>query len=105
MAGFPLSPAPGMSTASDSCRLRPMAGALVAVLLLGSLRAAVADDEPPVQHNLGKAFACTDYGGNKVCLVDAAGQITWQVPAKRPIDVWVLPNGNVCSRTSKASRK
>ena len=44
---------------------------------------------------LGKAFACTDYGGNKVCLVDEKGKITWQMPAQRPHDVWLLPNGNI----------
>ncbi|MHB9079225.1 MAG: beta-propeller domain-containing protein [Pirellulaceae bacterium] len=44
---------------------------------------------------LGKPFACADYGGNKICLVDKDGQITWQYPAAAPIDVWVLPNGNV----------
>ena len=44
---------------------------------------------------LGKAFACADYGANKVYLVDKAGKITWQVPARRPQDVWVLPGGNI----------
>jgi cephalosporin-C deacetylase-like acetyl esterase len=51
-------------------------------------------DTIPV-HSLGKAFACADYGGNKVCLVDQQGRITWQYPAKRPQDIWVLPNGNI----------
>ncbi|KPJ72554.1 MAG: hypothetical protein AMS14_07505 [Planctomycetes bacterium DG_20] len=44
---------------------------------------------------LGKAFACADYGGNKVCLVDATGKITWQMPAQQPQDVWVLPSGHI----------
>jgi len=44
---------------------------------------------------LGKAVACCDYGGNKVCLVDKSGKITWQISANRPQDVWVLPNGNI----------
>lgn len=44
---------------------------------------------------LNKAIACTDYGGNKVCLVDKTGKITWQMRAKLPQDVWVLPNGNI----------
>ena len=44
---------------------------------------------------LGKALAVCDYGRNKVCLVDEKGKITWQFPARRPQDVWVLPNGNI----------
>ncbi len=44
---------------------------------------------------LGKPFACADYGGNKICLVDKDGQITWQYPAAGPMDVWILPNGNI----------
>ncbi|NQT11621.1 MAG: hypothetical protein HQ582_02660 [Planctomycetes bacterium] len=44
---------------------------------------------------LAKPFACADYGGNKICLVDKSGKITWQVPALRPQDVWILPSGNV----------
>lgn len=49
----------------------------------------------PKELSLGKPFACADYGGNKVCLVDAEGKITWQHPASRPQDVWILPNGNI----------
>ncbi len=44
---------------------------------------------------LGKAFACADYGGNKICLVNDRGQITWQYPAIGPQDVWVLGNGHI----------
>ncbi len=49
----------------------------------------------PKELTLGKPFACADYGGNKVCLVDAIGKITWQHPAQRPQDIWVLPSGNI----------
>ncbi len=44
---------------------------------------------------LGKPFACADYGGGKICLVDKDGKITWQYPAAGPMDVWVLPGGNI----------
>ena len=58
---------------------------------------------PPLKDpvlTLNKAIACTDYGGNKVCLVDKTGKITWQISATRPQDVWILRNGNtlVCNR-------
>ena len=49
----------------------------------------------PTELSLGKAFACADYGGNKICLVDAEGRITWQHPAQRPQDIWILPSGNI----------
>jgi len=56
-------------------------------------------DEPSAANTrkltLGKPFACADFGGNKICLVDRNGQITWQYPATKPQDVWVLPNGNI----------
>jgi len=39
-------------------------------------------------------FLCCDYGGNKVCVVSAEGQITWKYECKNPQDCWKLPNGN-----------
>ena len=54
---------------------------------------AVAADAPRL--TLGKPFACSDYGGGKVCLVDADGKITWQIAAAGAQDAWVLPNGNI----------
>ena len=59
------------------------------------LHAAPPKQTGPKELSLGKAFACADYGGNKVCFVDGEGKITWQYPAQRPQDVWVLPNGNL----------
>ena len=59
------------------------------------LHAASPKQAGPKELSLGKAFACADYGGNEICLVDANGKITWQHPAQRPQDVWVLSNGNV----------
>jgi hypothetical protein len=72
-------------------------GAVVGLLLMN---AAVAGKPAPKASKepvltLGKGFACTDYDGNKVCLVDEKGKITWQMPARRPQDVWLLPNGSI----------
>ena len=53
------------------------------------------NDGDETRMTLGKPFACADYGGNKICLVDARGKITWQHPAEKPQDVWVLPGGNI----------
>ena len=53
---------------------------------------------PPLKDpvlTLHKEAAVCDYGGNKVCLVSKEGQITWQIKANRPQDVWVLPGGNI----------
>jgi hypothetical protein len=63
------------------------------LLVIALLSTHVAGAAPRL--TLAKPFACADYGGNKICLVDKSGKITWQVPAKRPQDVWVLPNGNL----------
>ncbi|MHB8864523.1 MAG: beta-propeller domain-containing protein [Pirellulaceae bacterium] len=76
---------------------------LPAVVLLVSLFWVVAEtasfDEltpgEPRRVTLGRPFACADYGGNKICLVDKNGQIMWQYPAAGPQDVWMLPNGNI----------
>lgn len=77
-------------------RLAVMAAAAMALCGVGWAAAAQpAAAGPPPRLTLGKPFACADYGGNKVCLVDAAGRITWQMPAQRPQDVWVLRNGNL----------
>ena len=44
---------------------------------------------------LNKEFACCDYGGNKVCIVNREGTITWQMQARNPQDIWVLPDGTI----------
>lgn len=77
---------------------------LAACLLLTAALASAAAPKnarkpaPPLKdpvHTMNKELAVCDYGGNKVCLVDATGRITWQIKAARPQDVWVLPNGNI----------
>ena len=70
---------------------------LLAVSLIATHAATGAQpkDGGPVRRTLNRPFACADYGGNKICLVDKSGEITWQHPAARPHDVWVLPNGNI----------
>jgi hypothetical protein len=37
---------------------------------------------------------CCDYGGGKVCVVSAEGNIEWQWDCKSPQDCWKLPSGN-----------
>ena len=39
-------------------------------------------------------FLACDYGGGKVCVVDAGGAIEWQYDCRNPQDCWRLPNGN-----------
>ena len=58
--------------------------------------------ENPVRLTLGKAFACADYGGNKVCLVDPQGKIAWQYPARIRRTSGFSPTATCCSRTSRA---
>jgi hypothetical protein len=42
-----------------------------------------------------RPILCCDYGGNKVTILSATGEIEWQVEAKHPQDCWRLPNGNI----------
>ena len=51
--------------------------------------------QAPSVKMLPHAFICTDYGGNKVCLVSAKGEIEWEYKAARPQDAWMLANGNI----------
>ncbi len=67
----------------------------LAIVSLQVTQAAPPKQTGPKKLTLGKPFACADYGGNKICLVDAEGKIAWQHPAARPQDVWILPNGNI----------
>jgi hypothetical protein len=67
------------------------------VLSVFSLAILPAAEEPPapVQRGQGHQFACTDYSGNKVFLVNPDGKATWEYPARNCNDLWVLPNGNL----------
>ena len=47
--------------------------------------------DAPVSHRL----LITDYGGNRVCILSAKGEIEWEYPASTPQDCWMLANGNV----------
>jgi hypothetical protein len=38
-------------------------------------------------------FVCSDNGHQKVFMVNAAGKITWQIPAVHAHDVWMMPGG------------
>lgn len=78
---------------------------MAAALLVMPLAAADSTGEGPRRLSLGKAFACADYGGNKICLVDETGKITWQCPATRPQDVWVLPSGNILFSHLKGAKE
>ncbi len=42
-----------------------------------------------------RPILCCDYGGDRVTILSAAGEIEWQVEAKHPQDCWRLPNGNI----------
>ena len=72
-------------------------------LAVGSAGAAAAPKKPKAPpappreagDSRGNAIALCDYGANNVCRVDEKGKITWQIDARRPQDVWVLPNGNI----------
>lgn len=79
--------------------LRTWLGGLV--VLAGFAFGAGGAEEParPVQTGKGHRFACTDYSGGKVFIVNEAGKVEWECPAKSCNDLWVLPNGNLLFNT------
>jgi len=91
--------------ARGNCHVFVPAALAVAVVLACVAEAAEPQGEGARRSTLGKAFACTDYGGGKVCLVDTEGRITWQYPAKGPQDVWILPNGNILFSHVKGAKE
>ena len=55
----------------------------------------------PVQTGTGHRFACTDYSGGKVFIVNEAGKVEWEYKTGTCNDLWVLPNGNLLFNTGK----
>lgn len=72
--------------------------AAIAFGLAGS-RAEPAPGKAPAPHKpvhtLRRPMLLADYGGNQVCRVDEAGKIVWRMEARKPMDVWLLADGNV----------
>ena len=67
----------------------------VLALSLACVGALSAGEAPKEPQQLGHAYLCADFGGNKVCLVNAKGEIEWEHKARNPQDAWMLPNGNI----------
>jgi hypothetical protein len=74
----------------------------VAALTLAAF--AFAADQP-IQIGKGHLFACGDYSGNKVCIIDADGKVLWQHKAPHCNEVWVLANGNILFTTGKGVKE
>jgi hypothetical protein len=73
---------------------------MVAVLAVTGVVTAQAEDASQVvQTGKGHLFACTDYSGGRVFIVNAEGNIEWQYEAANCNDLWVLPNGNLLFNT------
>jgi sugar lactone lactonase YvrE len=47
----------------------------------------------------GHRFACADYTGGKVFVVDGEGGVEWSYEAPHANDIWALPNGNLLFNT------
>jgi len=53
----------------------------------------------------GHRFACTDYTGGKVFVVDAAGKVEWSYDAPHANDIWVFANGNLLFNTGHGCKE
>ena len=56
---------------------------------------------PAIQTGKGHRFACADYSGKKVYVVNEAGKVEWEYPTGNCNDLWVLPNGNLLFSTGR----
>ncbi|MDR0902079.1 MAG: hypothetical protein LBM92_04845, partial [Opitutaceae bacterium] len=58
------------------------------------------------ENNYGPhAFAAGSHSLNKVYVMNAAGEIVWDYPARNPQDVWMLGNGNILFASLRAVRE
>ncbi|MCX6898522.1 MAG: hypothetical protein NT105_07465 [Verrucomicrobia bacterium] len=55
--------------------------------------------DTPIQTGKGHHFACTDYSGGKVFIVNIDGKVEWEYKTGSCNDLWVLPNGNLLFNT------
>jgi hypothetical protein len=78
---------------------------LAATVAGGGVPASPATTLAAIQDGIGHRFACTDYTGGKVFIVDAAGKVEWEYPAKTCNDLWVLPNGNLLFNDGKTAKE
>jgi len=75
----------------------------IVVMVAGyaAFSAQAADDAKalPIQTGTGHHFACTDYSGGKVFVVDKDGKVEWEYKTGTCDDLWVLSNGNLLFNT------
>ncbi len=79
---------------SHTHSIRRVLGGAAAVFCL-AVAVAQEKETTPLQTGTGHPFACGDYSKGKAFIVDRAGKVQWEYPAKHCNDVWVLRNGNV----------
>ena len=72
-----------------------------AVVIMAFAFAAIAQEQEKIQEGKGHRFACTDYSGNKVFIVNADGKVEWEYKTGTCNDLWVMPNGNVLFNTGR----
>ena len=66
---------------------RRIAGILALVACAACALALEAGEAAKESRSLGHRFLCADFGGNKVYLVNEAGEIEWEYKTRRPQDV------------------
>jgi hypothetical protein len=80
--------------------------ALVGGTLIPHLQGQTPPASPaPIQTGKGHRFACTDYSGSKVFIVNEEGKVEWEYAASSCNDLWVLPNGNLLFNTGHGAKE
>ena len=80
----------------------PLCALIITALLAAFACAAEQASSPysgPIQTGKGHRFACTDYSGGKVFIVNADGKVEWEYKTGSCNDLWALPNGNLLFNT------
>lgn len=75
------------------------------ILLFGLFVNSVCVQADSIQTGKGHTFACADFSGRTIYIVDAQGQVQWQYPSGPCNELWVLPNGNLLFNTGQGVKE
>ncbi len=83
-----------MNTNQNMLGAFTITAALLLAQLAGAAEQSAKHPPGPIQTGQGHHFACADYSGKKVFIVNTQGKVEWEYATGSCNDLWVLPNGN-----------
>ena len=88
-----------MNTNQNMLGAFTITAALLLAQLAGAAEQSAKPPPGPIQTGQGHHFACADYSGKKVFIVNTQGKVEWEYATGSCNDLWVLPNGNLLFNT------